>query len=585
VSKRRTQLVLLIGMTLILLSGCTIFNDETLPTGAAIINTKQKPVDIIIKTNEKYKNMQDFKAIKIINNDNGAMKEVIMVKEDRYRINRESFEKKNEWYVKNKVTEISNGNKVWITKTFESSTIREVEKILEKEIISGSQDVYIRLGKIYNGLGKVEEAEEMFKKAISSPGPKDSEGMFELGLLYKNQERIKESEEMIRKASKTWRRTHFLIPSVNDYLIGAQDALKEIKKMYPDYHGQYIDSGFDMVDIDVTLSLGVISGVIVPNCPECDPNSITGLTASNIVDVAKEILKNAIELMPNNEEFYLGLGWVYGFQGDTREGEEIFKKVLAINPFNERALIGLSDIYMQRGDFEEAKATVEKIINTYPNNRDAYLRLGELSLILGDEKEAEEMFKKAIDINPSNHMTYYFIGESYSFSNVGKSEEMFEKTFSLKPDNVEMICACRQCLCNSLLSEKLGWVYLKQGKFNDAEEMFKRNLKINRLPTYEVKEEDSYDEIQYIDDILDFNQYNFILKQNKNFYLLEGKKMKNTALWSKIKAEINKEDFSITKLEFYKGVDGKEKLMKSIIYENISFDNDFDDKEFAIIEG
>ena len=124
---------------------------------------------------------------------------------------------------------------------------------------------------------------------------------------------------------------------------------------------------------------------------------------------------------------------------------------------------------------------------------------------------------------------------------------------------------------------------MDQGKIVEAEEIF-RKLVIKELPTYEVREENDYDEIQYTDGILDFNRYDFILKQDKNFYSLEGKRTKNTTLWSKIKAEINKDDFSITKLEFYKEIDGKEKLVKSIIYENISFNNNFDEKEFVFKE-
>jgi len=550
-SKRKIQLVLFIGMALILLVGCAISKGKILPTGAVIINTKQKPVDIIIKTNERYKNMQDFKASKIINDDNGVMKEEIMIKGNNYKKSRESFEKKNIWYVKNKITEISNGNKVWITKTTEPSNlkIKEVEKILENKVTSDPNEyVYIKLGMIYSGFGKVEEAEEMFKKAISLY-PNDLEGFLELGLLYKNQGKIEESEELLRKSIDIIQNFNQIMKGNNsaeaaDYhLMKAIDALKEAKKNNPDYQGKKIDVG------------------------EMDEDD-----SERKMEVAKEIFKYAIEVMPNNEKFYEELGWIYKMEGDINKAEEILKKPINMNLPSEGVLYELGRIYKVQKKYEKARAAFEKIIDAYPNDTKAYIELGSVYLSQGNAKEAEEIFKKAIDIDSSDYLTYELIGSMlYSYFDIRKAEEVWEKATSLKPDD-------------ELLSGRLGWIYVKQGKFNDAEEMFKRNLKINKLPTYEVKEENRYDEIQYINDFLDFNKYNFILKQNKSFYFLEGKKMKNTALWSKIKAEINKGDFSVTKLEFYEEVDGKEKLVKSIIYEYISFNNNFDDKEFAIIE-
>jgi len=553
---RKIQLVLLIGIALILLPGCAISKDKISPTGAVIINTNldinEKITDIIIKTNEIYKNMQDFKASKTITDDNGVMEEEIMIKGGKYKIYRESFENENGWYVKNKITEISNGNKVKITKTFELGNITEVEEILENEVILDPNEfTYTRLGTIYNSLGKAKEAEEMFKMAISSLNP-NHHGFFELGLLYKNQGRIEEAEEVFRNIAnwrlKTMRvKVGKILPQFKDYFknnwsMKVWMTVRKIKEVNPDYHGQNIDIG------------------------EIDENDL-----ERKIEVAEEIFKNALEIIPNNEEFYLELGAIYRFQDDIKKAEKMYNKVLTINPFNERALIELSNVYMSQGEFEEARATFEKILNADPNNIFTHISLGALSLYQRDEKEAEIAFKKAIDIDPSNDMTYHAIGEFYLFFDIKKAEEMLEKAINLKSDDEE-------------LYEKLGWIYLNQGRVVEAEEMFRKFI-ITELPTHEVREVESYDEIQYINDILDFNQYNFILKQNKNFYFLEGKKMKNTALWGKIKAEINKDDFSVTKLEFYKEIDGKEKLVKSIIYEKISFNNNFDEKEFAIIGG
>ena len=93
-----------------------------------------------------------------------------------------------------------------------------------------------------------------------------------------------------------------------------------------------------------------------------------------------------------------------------------------------------------------------------------------------------------------------------------------------------------------------------------------------------------YDEIQYIPDILDLGTFSFNLEEDKNHYILEGRKGRNSALWSKIKVEVNKEDYSIAKLEFYNEIEGVETLTRTIVYENISFNNNLSDDEFIVRE-
>ena len=136
----------------------------------------------------------------------------------------------------------------------------------------------------------------------------------------------------------------------------------------------------------------------------------------------------------------------------------------------------------------------------------------------------------------------------------------------------------------------IGALYNAQGRVEEAEEMFKGVIKhYEKLgkesePIYEVKQDSRYDELQYVDDILNINFFEFSLEQNKTHYILEGKKLRSNALWSKVKAEINKEDYSIAKLEFYNEINGADMLTKAIIYENISFNNNFSDEDFMIVE-
>ena len=97
------------------------------------------------------------------------------------------------------------------------------------------------------------------------------------------------------------------------------------------------------------------------------------------------------------------------------------------------------------------------------------------------------------------------------------------------------------------------------------------------------------DEVQIMGDILNIYERNFQVKSvSDNFYVVEGKeakeKLKSSLSWSKIKAWINKEDYSVSKIEFYGKVGKRDFLFVTIIYEDINFDNNFSDENFMLVK-
>ena len=97
------------------------------------------------------------------------------------------------------------------------------------------------------------------------------------------------------------------------------------------------------------------------------------------------------------------------------------------------------------------------------------------------------------------------------------------------------------------------------------------------------------DGVQFIDKLLDIYSLNFKVKDiYDNFYIIEGKeakeRLKYSLPWSKVRVWINREDYSIAKLEFYHKVDRKDVLFITLLYEDISFNNNFSDEEFMLVK-
>lgn len=452
------------------------------PTGAAVLSTdnEQNAIDIIIKINEKYKNMQDFKAVKIIKNED-ITKEDVMIKGDKYKIVRSRIKKEGDRFTEENEIAISDGKNTRTYKNNEDNKIEEFEDLLKitlEKNLSMYEESGIQLGRMYRMQGKFEDAEKSLMKAIELR-PDHTETYVELGWIHRIQGEIKQAEEIFKKAIE-----------VN-----------------PNDEWAYIEFGLFYINISEFQK-------------------------------AEEMFKKAIGINPNNERVYPKIGWAYWNLGKFKMSEEMYQKAIEVAVDKKWVYVELGVNYMGVSKIEDAEKMFKKAIEVAVDKEGVYVELGRLYIVSGKVEDAERMFKKAIEINPSLEKPYI----------------------------------------------ELEKIYRIQGNIQDYNYTLNKFKVDKETSKFEIREDVSYDEIQHISEILDFNQHNFILKQNKNFYFLEGKKMKNTALWSKIKAEINKNDFSITKLEWYNEIDGKEKIIESIIYENISFDNNLDEKEFAIIE-
>jgi len=92
-------------------------------------------------------------------------------------------------------------------------------------------------------------------------------------------------------------------------------------------------------------------------------------------------------------------------------------------------------------------------------------------------------------------------------------------------------------------------------------------------------------DVQNMGEILNIYARNFkLIDIEDNFYVVEGKTAKDRLTrdveWNKIKAWINKEEHTVGKIEFYDESGNRDFLFVTIIYEDISFNNNFSDEHF-----
>ncbi len=232
-----------------------------------------------------------------------------------------------------------------IIKFVEAAEINE--SFIENDEYKKKDIDYFRLGRMYGGHYKFEEAEEMFMKAIEI-NPNNYETYFEFGHVYLRQGKYEKAEEMFKKTLE-------LSPNHSSaYEALGQSYLEQEK--------------FEKVE---------------------------------------EMFKKAIKLSPNNGRVYGLLGRSYLEQGRFEEAEEIYFKAIELNSNNAWVYYDLGTYYYQHSMTERAEKIFKKAIKANlkanPNTHWAYSQLGWFYLEQGNIKEGNQMLKKAHEIR----MSYY----------------------------------------------------------------------------------------------------------------------------------------------------------------------------------
>lgn len=108
----------------------------------------------------------------------------------------------------------------------------------------------------------------------------------------------------------------------------------------------------------------------------------------------------AVELNPQNDFNFMGLGDIYRDEEKYKDAEYMFKRALAMNPKSE-SYMGLGWLYLRMGKNDEAERAFQEYLEKIKPKGEVYLGLGIVAQNKGELDKAEEMFKKSVELNPT----------------------------------------------------------------------------------------------------------------------------------------------------------------------------------------
>jgi len=171
------------------------------------------------------------------------------------------------------------------------------------------------------------------------------------------------------------------------------------------------------------------------------------------------------------------LGECYIKLGKKDLAASAFDKAIANNPSNQSAYIHRARIYAEQKNNEKAIEILKIAADKIPTDVRALMLEADILRVSGKYREAVELYENILKNNPkidaaSNNMAAIIADHEYE-----------------KPEELEKAMRAVKQFADSenhLLLDTLGWVYYRQGKFEQALIMLERSLKINPKASPEI---------------------------------------------------------------------------------------------------
>ena len=199
------------------------------------------------------------------------------------------------------------------------------------------------------------------------------------------------------------------------------------------------------------------------------------------LDRAIHFFEKATEIDPNYASAWAGLGAIHDLKGQflgipelSHKAIELQKKAIELNPRLSHAHQFLGGAYISTGRYDEAIEAIKEAMRIEPNNAGTHAALARAYWIgKGMVKEAITELEHAIAINPQGGYAYLQLVFLHTIrGNYERAEAVARQAIDLQ----ERFISGKEGLQIVGAHSRLGYVYYRQGRYDDAIREYKREL-------------------------------------------------------------------------------------------------------------
>jgi tetratricopeptide (TPR) repeat protein len=158
---------------------------------------------------------------------------------------------------------------------------------------------------------------------------------------------------------------------------------------------------------------------------------------------------------------------IYQEEGEIDQAEAYLKAVLERHPDNTEFLLYMGSLYEEKEQFEQAEKTLLKGLSIDPKHVRLRFRLGVVYDKWQRKDDSIREMKKVIELAPDNASALNYLG--YTYADLGihleEAETLIKEALKHKPDD-------------GYITDSLGWVYFKMGRYEEALAILKKAAKL-----------------------------------------------------------------------------------------------------------
>jgi len=315
---------------------------------------------------------------------------------------------------------------------------KEYEKGIKQyqEAISLAPDflhAHLSVASLYELLGKMDEAEKVYRHILSKSNMEHEEAGLRLSYLLAERRSFGEAMETLNHLSDEYPRNPDIWLKIS--LLWAQQ--KEYKK-----------------------ALEQINKVMAISPPSRDLKTYLAslYEGDGQYDEAIKSYQEVMQKEGDSYEMHLRIGEIYFYRlKKIEESLVVGERARKINPKKHEAYLFTGLVLYEVGRFEEAIVPFQKGIEVAPNQADLHFHLGATYDKLARFDALVHEMEKAIEIDGKHAMALNYLGYTYVERGIHLNEavSLISRALALKPDDGYVI-------------DSLGWAYYKQGKMKEA---------------------------------------------------------------------------------------------------------------------
>jgi tetratricopeptide (TPR) repeat protein len=233
------------------------------------------------------------------------------------------------------------------------------------------------------------------------------------------------------------------------------------------------------------------------------PRELLDAGTAAAFDKAAGEFKETLNARPDHWSSHYNMGSFYFSQRDYRQAASFYETAIRLQPQVLLPYVNVSFAYNALGLNEKAEQSLRRACEIEPESLEANLNLGLLLGEMGRFEDAGSYLKKAAELNPESAVAAYNLGVIHAQSGqIDFAIEYLRRACGLQPENPQYGYSLAFYLEQSgnvsdsvdilqrIVRQQtphidaiflLGEIYIKQGKINEARNLYQRALSSGRL--------------------------------------------------------------------------------------------------------